>query len=85
MQKGNAFNNALQNHLESSMNERDQDLARAEVSFFIYFDEAHVLTKVEPIAGQPLPKSKYHILGRVLGSMHLLPFFVSWRGSGERL
>jgi hypothetical protein len=69
------------------MKESDKDLFNAEVSFFMYFDEAHVLTEVRPIEGRTLPHSKYHLLGRVLGRMLLLPFFTvflstnSWLGS----
>jgi hypothetical protein len=41
----------------------------------MYFDEAHVLTGVELLAGPTLPRSRYHLLGRVLGKIMTLPFF----------
>jgi hypothetical protein len=56
------------------MNDADKDLARAEVLFFIYFDEAHVLTQVEPGRLPPL-QSRYDLLGFVLTKMNTLPFF----------
>jgi len=84
---GNAFTNFLRGRLQESANKSDNALATDEVLFFIYFDEAHVLTEVNRIQGQPPPRSKYHLLGRVLGRMDSLPFFTvflstnSWLGS----
>ena len=87
IKSGEAFLTALRGHLQPSTNEFDKALSIAEVSFFMYFDEAHVLTQVEQIEGQTRPHSKYHLLGRVLGRMKPLPFFTiflstnSWLGS----
>jgi hypothetical protein len=87
IKSGQAFATALQHHLQSSPDESDRGLSNAEVSFFMYFDEAHVLTEVKQIEGQTLPHSKYHLLGRVLGRMILLPLFTvflstnTWLGS----
>lgn len=85
--KGLALAEFLRDHPKPSTRKSHKYLAPAKVSFFLYFDEAHVLTEVEPIEGQPLPHSKYHLLGRVLGQMVTLPFFTvflstnSWLGS----
>jgi hypothetical protein len=87
MNEGNKFTTRLQSHLEASTHPSDKELVRKKVSFFIYFDEAHILTEVEPLQDGSLPHSKYHILGRALGKMSSLPFFVvflstnSWLGS----
>jgi hypothetical protein len=84
---GNAFTIFLRGRLQASANKSDNALATDEVLFFIYFDEAHVLTEVNRIQGQPPPRSKYHLLGHVLGQMDTLPFFTvflstnSWLGS----
>lgn len=57
------------------------------VQFFMYFDEAHVLAKPKANTTHPLKQTKFHILGRVLGKMNELPFFVvflstnSWLGA----
>jgi hypothetical protein len=67
------FQGRLKSLLDSSMNESDKDLAKAEVLFFMYFDEAHVLTQVAP-EDPPTPRSKYHLLGRVLAKMNTLRF-----------
>jgi hypothetical protein len=80
------FQGRLESLLDSSMNEPDNDLAKAQVLFFMYFDEAHVLTQGAP-GDPPPPRSKYHLLGRVLAKMNTLRFFVvflstnSWLGS----
>lgn len=70
------------------MNELDKELSMTPVSYYMYFDEAHVLTEVQQIQeGQTRPHSKYHLLGRVLGNMSCLPFFAvflstnTWLGS----
>ena len=82
---GNVFTKFLRGRLQVSENKSDSTLATDEVLFFIYFDEAHVLTEVDPSQGHP-PRSKYHLLGRVLGRMDSLPFFTvflstnSWLG-----
>ena len=53
----------------------------------MYFDEAHVLTEVKKTIENTWPHTKYHLLGRVLGYMILLPCFTvflstnSWLGS----
>jgi hypothetical protein len=87
IKNGNIFATALRLRLQASMNESDQALATAQVLFFTYFDEAHVLTVVDPIEGHPPRRSKYSLLGRLLGKMDQLPFFAvflstnSWLGS----
>ena len=87
IESGKAFTDFLRGRLQASTNKSDNALATDEVLFFIYFDEAHVLTEVNQIQGHPPPRSKYHLLGRVLGWMNSLPFFTvflstnSWLGS----
>jgi hypothetical protein len=84
--QGQAFETSLQKHLESSKNTADKLLAKALVLFFIYLDEAHVLTLVKPDTLPPL-RSKFHLLGRVLTKMNVRSFFVvflstnSWLGA----
>jgi hypothetical protein len=84
---GELFAEALRDHLTSSADKSDKELARAQVCFFIYFDEAHVLTPVKQMGARIPLRSKYHLLGRVLGRMSRLPFFTvflstnSWLGS----
>jgi hypothetical protein len=78
----------LRQCLQSSATSVDHELAQAHVCFFLYFDEAHVLAQpiTEP-RGLPQPRSKYHLLGRVLGKMNHLPLFTvflstnSWLGA----
>jgi hypothetical protein len=83
---GMKFADVLRRYLESSTHAIDNQLAKARVLYFLYFDEAHVLNQVEPaIRGRV--RSKYHLLGRVLDLMRQLPFFTvflstnSWLGS----
>lgn len=77
----------LRSALESSKCDLDAQLADKPVIFFIYFDEAHVLTRSESTPDQPLILTRYHLLGRVLGKMNYLPFFTvflstsSWLGA----
>jgi hypothetical protein len=88
-ENGLALAAVLQNrdHPNPQTHESQESLATATVSFFLYFDEAHVLTEVQPIPDHARPHSKYHLLGRVLGYMATLPFFTvflstnSWLGS----
>jgi hypothetical protein len=81
------FMTALRNALASSTCDSDSKRARESVLFFMYFDEAHVLTKSEEKRGQPRVWTKYHLLGRVLSTMNYLPFFTvflstnSWLGA----
>jgi hypothetical protein len=80
-----AFRDCLQDHLDLSIHDDDRILAKAEVRFFMYFDEAHLLTKT---TGDLTPlRSKYYLLGRVLAKMNEQPFFAvflltnSWLGA----
>jgi len=84
--RGRAFEECLHRCLVKSANTADNALANAQVTFFMYFDEAHVLMHVHPGARTP-DRSKYHLLCRVLGMMNARSFFAvflstnSWLGA----
>jgi hypothetical protein len=85
---GTAFVKQLRELLNASTCEADRALAEAEVCFFLYFDEAHILARHDREADcLPPLRTKYHLLGRVLGRMNPLPFFTiflstnSWLGA----
>jgi hypothetical protein len=70
------FVKRLRELLNASTHEADRELAKAEVCFFLYFDEAHILARHDRETDcLPPLRSKYHLLGRVLGRMNSLPFF----------
>jgi hypothetical protein len=70
---GKIFERFLGETLKVSTNGADQELARENVLFYIYFDEAHILTEKTNVF--PPPRSKYHILGNILSRMRSLRFF----------
>jgi len=84
--RGKAFEVHLQERLRSSKTDSDGNLAKTEVPYYMYFDEAHVLTHVDSNTPPP-PRSKYHLLGRVLAGMEQRSFFAiflstnSWLGA----
>jgi hypothetical protein len=69
------FIDLLGKHLLASRCPSDQKLAKARVLFFMYFDEAHSLTKTDQVPGQRPLRSKFHLLGRVLAQFNTKPFF----------